>query len=89
MDLGTLIVILLGGGGALIAGMAALIKGMVLSRMDRDHGDATASRKEMIGQLDKIQEQIGGLTREHYRLVNRVTTLEAEHKIRTCPKDDR
>ena len=62
MDLGTVTLVIVG----TIAGMAGLIKTMVLSR------------------LDQIHAELSGLTREHYRLANRVTTLETEHRLRSC-----
>ena len=67
MDLGTITVIIIG----TMAGMAGLIKAMVL------------------GRLDLIQKELSGLSRDLHRLEVRVNTLETEHRIRTCPKDDR
>jgi hypothetical protein len=61
MDLGTITAVIIG----TVMGMAALIKTMVL------------------GRLEQIHEQLGGLTRDLHRLDTRVTKLETEHQIRT------
>lgn len=65
MDLGTITVIIIG----TMAGMAGLIKTMVL------------------GRLEQIHEQLGGLTRDLHRLDTRVTKLETEHALRRCPRE--
>ena len=65
MDLGTVTVIIVG----TVMGMAALIKTMVL------------------GRLDQIQKELGGLTRDLHRLDTRVTKLETEHALRRCPRE--
>ena len=66
MDLPTIGAIVVGVAGALLLGMAALIKGMVL------------------GRLDEIQRELGGLGREMHRIDLRVTKLETEHRLNAC-----
>ena len=87
MDLGSVTLVIVSGGLALVGGMAALIKGMVLSRMDRDQRAAEASRREMIEHLDKIQKNLEGLGRDMHRIDIRVTKLEAEHALSRCPRE--
>ena len=65
MDLGTVTAVIVG----TIMGMAAIIKTMVL------------------GRLDQIHEQLGGLTRDFHRLDTRVTKLETEHALSRCPRE--
>ena len=65
MDLGTVTLIIVG----TMAGMAGLIKAMVL------------------GRLDQIHAELSGLTREHYRLANRVSVLETACDLRKCPRE--
>jgi hypothetical protein len=87
MDLGTMTIIFISGAGALIAGMAALIKTMILSRMAEDRRAAEQSQHQVLGRLETIQDQISGLTREHYRLVNRVVAMETLCGIRQRSAD--
>lgn len=63
--------------GALFAGMAGLIRSMVLSRLDRD-------QEALMARLQEIQTQISGLSRELHRVDVRLTKVEAEHAMLTC-----
>jgi len=73
----TITVIIVGSCGALFAGMAGLIRSMVLSRLDRD-------QEALMDRLSEIQTQLSGLARELHRVDVRLTKVEAEHAMLTC-----
>jgi ABC-type phosphate transport system auxiliary subunit len=73
----TISMIIIAACGALFAGMAGLIRSMVLSRLDRD-------QEALMARLQEIQTQISGLSRELHRVDVRLTKVEAEHAMLTC-----
>jgi ABC-type phosphate transport system auxiliary subunit len=73
----TISMIIIAACGALFAGMAGLIRSMVLSRLDRD-------QEALMARLQEIQTQISGLSRELHRVDVRLTKVEAEHTMLTC-----
>jgi len=73
----TISMIIIAACGALFAGMARLIRSMVLSRLDRD-------QEALMARLQEIQTQISGLSRELHRVDVRLTKVEAEHAMLTC-----
>lgn len=77
MNTATISMIIIAACGALFAGMAGLIRSMVLSRLDRD-------QEALMARLQEIQTQISGLSRELHRVDVRLTKVEAEHTMLTC-----
>lgn len=77
MNTATISMIIIAACGALFAGMAGLIRSMVLSRLDRD-------QEALMARLQEIQTQISGLSRELHRVDVRLTKVEAEHAMLTC-----
>lgn len=69
MNILTITLIILATAGALILGMAALIKTMIL------------------GVLEQIQSQLGGVVRDVHRVDVRVTRIEATLKLPPYPEE--
>ena len=84
MNLATIAGIVLSSCGALILGMAALIKTMIMDKWRRDAEEAKRDRDEMSRSLNKLLDGQQDLKDELHDVDLRVTRLEAEHRVHYC-----